>query len=328
MNTMELTIYFLIAFLGVCLSALFSGMETGIYTLNRVRLRVRSGNKEPSALRLRDEISKPDRLLSTLLIGNNLANYAGSFGIAAILELLGYTEWSAITLNVLLLTPILFVLGETLPKDLFRTHTDSWMYRLSGLLLVIRIILTITLLLPLIRSAGTLASRMMGQATGHPIAARQRISQLIREGAGVGVLSESQVTLADRALAMRERTIDSEMIPWRKVALIKTSATPKDRDALLRKVNYTRLPVIDAYNNVVGVISTLDAAIHRDKNTDDLLTDIFQLPSDTPITRALKLMRQEKQDMALAVHPTTRQRVGIVTLKDLVEPLTGELAAW
>ena len=73
----------IIAFIGLAASAIASGTETGIYVLNRVRLAVRAGHGNPRAVRLQKEIRKPERMLATLLMANNMANYAGSLGVAA-----------------------------------------------------------------------------------------------------------------------------------------------------------------------------------------------------------------------------------------------------
>ncbi|MHC4976026.1 MAG: CNNM domain-containing protein, partial [Planctomycetota bacterium] len=147
----ELLFWSLIALVGVLLSALMSGTETGIYCVNRVKLKVRSQRKGEAMLqRLEREIDSTTRAVASLLIGNNIANYMGSLGIAAILATMALSDAEAIALNALVLTPILFVFGETLPKELFRSNADRLMPRLAPMLLLLRWLLTITLVLPLV----------------------------------------------------------------------------------------------------------------------------------------------------------------------------------
>ncbi len=107
--------YGVLSLVGVVLSALFSGLETGLYTLNRVRLLVRAGRRDRSAMRLHGELEHPNRLHTTLLLGNNIANYLGTFGVAAILNQLGFNALLSVVINAAILIPIIFVLGETLP---------------------------------------------------------------------------------------------------------------------------------------------------------------------------------------------------------------------
>ena len=117
-----------IAVLGIVASAIFSGLETGLYVVDRVRLAVRAGRGDRNAVRLEAEVEEPERLLSALLIANNAANYAGSLGIAAILSMFVVSEWTIVGLNTLLVVPLLFVFGETIPKDLFLPQSPHQLY--------------------------------------------------------------------------------------------------------------------------------------------------------------------------------------------------------
>jgi CBS domain containing-hemolysin-like protein len=313
---------------GICLSALFSGLETGLYTINRVRVVVRAKRGESAARRLQHEIRKPNRLLSTLLLGNNMANYMGTFGVAAILDGLGLTAGLAIVVNAGLLIPLLFIFGETLPKDLFRTHTDRWTYGLSGMLTLCRWILTCTGLLAVVQWTGRLAGRLMGTGPEAATSAREHISRLIKEGVSTGVLSERQTTLADRALATRGLTVATEMVPWHAVATIPANADQHRRETLIRRRNFTRMPVVDAAGQVTGILSSIDALLEPQEPIAGLVSEPMTIPTTAPLREALRSMRLHRQAMAIAVDPDTGRPRGLVTLKDLVEPITGELAAW
>jgi CBS domain containing-hemolysin-like protein len=318
----------LMALAGICLSALFSGLETGVYTINRVRVVVRANRGEAAARRLQHEIRKPNRLLSTLLLGNNIANYMGTFGVAAILDGFGLTAGLAIAFNAGLLIPLLFIFGETLPKDLFRTHTDRWTYGLSGALTLCRLVFTCTGLLAVVLWTGRIAGRLMGTGGEATTSAREHISRLIKEGVGTGVLSEAQTSLADRALATRGLTVATEMIPWNGVTTIPVGADRQRREALIRQGNYTRLPVVDRTGEVQGILSSIDALLDPDEPTAELMTEPMTIPTTAPLRAALRSMRLQRQAMAVAVDPDSGRPRGLLTLKDLVEPITGELAAW
>jgi putative hemolysin len=309
-------------------SGLFSGMETGIYTLNRVRLAVRAGRRERSALRLRREVAHADRTLSSLLIGTNMCSYAGSFALAELLHELGFDGWTLIALEAAVFTPLLFVFAETLPKDLFRTHTDRWTYTLSGPLVLCRWAFTATGLLIAIQAAGRLASRLIGGSPQEAATARERISRLIKEGVRTGVLSEAQTTLADRALGMRGLTLATEMIPWSHAVTIPLGADRQHRETLIRRRDFTRMPVVDGSGHVVGILSSIDALLRPDETTATLMSTPMSIPATTPVRDALRTMRLDRQAMAIIVDPETGQPRGLVTLKDLVETITGELAAW
>ena len=94
---------------GLVLSALYSGLETGLYTINRIRLDVRAAANSPSAIRLKAIIDKPTRMLAVLLVCNNLANYLASYGTARLLDQTTLGPWLSIVVNAVCLIPILFI---------------------------------------------------------------------------------------------------------------------------------------------------------------------------------------------------------------------------
>lgn len=317
----------LIAATGLVLSALYSGMETGLYTINRVRLTVLAEGGDRRAQRLRRLLQRPATMLATLLIGNNIANYLGTFGVALALDRAGYSPLRVIIFNACILVPLLFVVGETLPKDLFRTFTDRWSYATSGVLRMSELVLTIVGLVPLVRAFGDMIAGPMGIRTGSSDGARQRMSQLIKEGVGPGVLSESQTTLIDRALAMRDRGVVDEMTPWSQVVWLDASATRDTVRDLLRRRRMTRAPVMRD-RHVVGVLSLLEALLWPDEPLEVLCQPVLTFTRDTSVQEALLSMRRQRATLAVVLEDDNVTPSGIVTLKDLVEPLTGELPAW
>ncbi len=323
----EITAFATLSVLGVFISAVFSGMETGLYTLNRVRLTVRAARRQRRAVRLRRELAHQNRTLSTLLIGTNAASYLVSYAIARLLHALAIDDWTLIVVEVVAITPVLFVFAETLPKDLFRTHADNWMYTLSGVLVASKWAFRLVGLLPIVQLVGLLVARVLGASSRDAVSARQRISQLIKEGVTTGVLTESQTTLADRALAMRNRTVETEMIPWNRVATVHRDAERPQRETLIRRSNFTRMPVVDDTGIPVGVLASLDALLAPDRPTAELMIDPLTFDPGTPVRDALRSLREARRKMATVVASDGRP-LGLVTLKDLVEPVTGELGAW
>ncbi len=323
----EITLLAALSAVAVFISAVFSGMETGLYTLNRVRLTVRAARRQGRAVRLRRELAHQNRTLSTLLIGTNAASYLVSYAIARLLHALAIDDWTLIVVEVVAITPVLFVFAETLPKDLFRTHADNWMYTLSGVLVASKWAFRLVGLLPIVQLVGLLVARVLGASSRDAVSARQRISQLIKEGVTTGVLTESQTTLADRALAMRNRTVETEMIPWNRVVTVHRDAERPQRETLIRQSNFTRMPVVDDTGIPVGVLASLDALLAPDRPTAELMIDPLTFDPGTPVRDALRSLREARRKMATVVASDGRP-LGLVTLKDLVEPVTGELGAW
>ncbi len=324
----ELAAYGALAAAALAATGLFAGLETGIYTLNRVRLAVRAARGHAAAVRLRREVEHPNRTLSVLLVGTNAASYAASFCLAEIFHSVGLSDWTLVLLEAVVLAPLLFVFAEILPKDLFRTHTDHWTYALSPVLVGTRWALTACGLLPLVGAAGAVAGRLLGTEPQGAVPARQAISRLIKEGVDLGVLSESQTTLADRALALRERTVGTEMVPWHGVATVPAGADRAEREAVLARQRFSRLPVVDSGGRVAGVLSALDAMLQPGRTTQELAKPALSFTAGIPLREAIATMRRKRQPIAIIVDQPGGPPRGLVTFKDLVEPITGELGAW
>lgn len=314
--------------IGIGLSALFSGLEIGLYTINRVRLAIRVSHGRRSAIMLRQVMTPPNRMLSTLLIGNNIANYAGSFGIAVILDQLGMTPVQAILTNACILVPLLFIFGETLPKDFFRTYTDQWSYFFAPMLYGCERVLTWTGLNPLVRGFGDLAGRLLGADDVAARTARQRMSQLIKEGTTAGLISEAQTSLADRALAMRELKVSGEMVPWSSVQTLPAGADQRQREQLLQRSEHTRVPVLDRHGRVLGIVNTMDLLLSPERSVDEMIREVEFIPAEVSVRKALRRMQAKRTPMAIVAPRPDATPVGLVTLKDLIEPLTGEIAPW
>ena len=316
-----------VTLLGLVLSALYSGLETGLYTINKIRLDVRASDGLASAKRLLTLLNQPTRMLAVLLVCNNVANYVASYGVASLLEKTELGPWTVIIVNALVLIPILFIFGEVLPKDLFRSNTDTWTYRWSAPLVWSDKILWWTGIVPLVSNAGKLASFILGSESTLEPSPRIRFGLLFKEGLEGGVLSDEQITLADRVLAMRTLTVRSEMVPWTRVHCLGASVPTSRRSSAISNTAHTRMPVVDQSGNVLGILPILSALLAPESCTLDLLKEPLFIPPDMPVRDALQRLRKSKSSMAI-VSTGNKKPVGIVTLKDLVEPIVGELAAW
>ncbi|MEM9882827.1 MAG: CNNM domain-containing protein [Planctomycetota bacterium] len=318
----------LAGFLG---SALYSGMETGAYTINRVRLQVLADGGQRAAVALRRLVDRPATLLATLLIGNNLANYLGTFGLAVILESMALSDWQSILLNTLIVTPLLFVFGETLPKDTMAAHSDRLMPPLTNVLVVSQKLFTWVGLVPVVRLFSTGVLRLLGQPGGEAVfAPRKRVEMLVREGVGTGLLSDEQSAIADRVLRLGGRRVRQEMVPWAEAVTVPADADGAAVWARADRSGRSRFPVVDEAGAVVGVLDCFDALIHeRDAcpPARELMRPAATLPADMPLRPALARFQREKLALAVVTDDNGRP-VGVVTVKDLVEPITGELASW
>ena len=270
---------------GLLLSALYSGLETGLYTINRIRLDVRAAAKIPSALRVKALIDKPTRMLAVLLICNNIANYLASYGTARLLDQTTLGPFLSITVNAVCLIPILFIFGEVLPKDLFRAHTDSWTYTYSLPLKWADGLFRWTGVVPVVSMIGSVAQKLVVSESEIDPAPRSGFGLLFKEGLGSGAISDEQTSLADRVLTMRSLTVASEMVPWARVSCVNINATSSQRNAALRNSPHTRFPVIDKSGQVQGVLPAIAALLALEKPTSEIARAVVRYTVDVCFTR-------------------------------------------
>ncbi|MEX0653034.1 MAG: CNNM domain-containing protein [Phycisphaeraceae bacterium] len=331
MTGYEFAIWAVIMSVGFVFSAIYSGLETGAYSLNRVRLQIFAHQHQRSASLLRRMVDDPVGLLTTLLIGNNIANYMGTAGLAVILEGTGFNEWQAILLNTLIVTPILFVFGETLPKDLFSVYADRLMYRLAWLLEGSRWLYTYTGLVPLIALVTRAVMAGLGQkGQVRPFHPRRQVQALVREGVGYGLLSDDQSAIAERVLGLASRKVADEMVPWEEVITVRLDDEPAVLWTLADRTSRSRFPVVDEGGKAVGEINLTDALLHA-PDTCPPIRELMRPPlvvrASLPLRRGLAELQRHKSALAVVTDDAGRT-VGIITIKDCVEAITGELASW
>jgi len=330
MNDLSMSIWWVLLIVGVVGSAVYSGLETGAYCINRVRLQILDHRKHRAARQLHRLIHQPTVLLGTLLLGNNITNYLGTASLTVILEDRGYSQWQVVVVNVLLITPLLLIFGETLPKDLFSAHSDRLMYRFAWFLELSRRVFVYTGLLPLISALSVVLTRWIKvdqpAAAFHP---RRQVQWLVKEGVGHGLLSDEQSVMVQRVLKLSSQTVSGEMVPWSKVTCMKDDAQARDIWELANRTSYSRLPVLDGQGRVQGVLRVRDALLYQQEDCPEvrtLMTPVMTLDLTMPLRVALAQMQTKRA--ALAVVTQQDKPVGMVTIKDLVEPITGELMSW
>ncbi|MCH2107432.1 MAG: CNNM domain-containing protein, partial [Planctomycetes bacterium] len=197
-------------------SAVFSGSETGLYRLSRARLEVEARAGRRSAKLLRYLVGHESAVLVTILVGNNIA-----------LEILTWRAkhlggeagdgFSKEFLVALILTPIVFFLGEALPKDLFRRRPHATMAWTADFLLIARFLLwPAERVLSLISKASGVLFGLRGEER-ESVGTRESVERLLQEGALLGALEPRAEELARNALELRRVPLERVMTPWEKV---------------------------------------------------------------------------------------------------------------
>lgn len=318
----------LLALLALCVlaSGIFSGGETGLYSLSRARVETGVGAaRQRSAEVIRRLLRDETGLLITLLVANNVVNLVtAQLGEVLVEPFEVPAAWREVVVTVLL-TPPLFLLGELLPKDLFRRRPHALVGLVAPVIAVVQVLL-FPLTFPL-RGLTLVSARLLGQDSEElvRVQGREAVMQLLRERQGPrhGAVE----TMARNVLELRSRRVERVMVPWRRVEVLPADASAAEVRRRLGASTYTRLPVVDPQAGVRGYVHQLEVlADGGEAPFERLLRPLLALDPATPLDRALALLRQAGQRTALVGSP--RAPLGLVTLKDLVEEISGELDRW
>lgn len=238
---------------GIMVSAFFSGMETGFYRVTRVRLALDAKAGSWIAKANLWLLNRPSVVVASLLIGNNLANYLVSFGLVLLGQIL-FSSWDQNIQAILpiLMTPVLFVYGELLPKYLFYHSPYSLFSRLSPLLLLcVVLFLPVALLVMLLEKQ---LVRLLGQQTGHvgnPIEG-QELQRVLVEGHEAGLLQPIQRELTQNVFTFGVRQVRQFMVPVRALPMVGAKATREQILAASDRMGQPIVLVLDEQQNLVG----------------------------------------------------------------------------
>ena len=316
---------------GLTLSFLYSGLETGTYVVNKIRLDLLADAGSRRAIKLQSALRGKYEPLGVLLIGNNLANYIASMGIVMILTFRNWTHpgWSA----MFILTPIVFVFCELLPKSLFQRYGETITYKLSSFLDFSRRVFTLTGLVGLLGLTVQAVLRCLGEQidadADNPFSGSSRIATIIAEGRASGAITQAQSVMANRIVNISNVTLSDVMIHIDKAVLVPKDATRQMVYDLLKQNGHPRMGVYSgSRRNIVGVLNAYDVLLSpSDMPIEAHITEAVKLPQQMNITEALIEMRQKRTVIAFVVNPSG-QCVGLITIKDLVEEIVGELQEW
>lgn len=318
--------------LAVCVgaSAFFSGSETGIYCVNRLRLRLSSDRGDARAVRLQRLLDDEQGSLAVTLLGTNLSNYLATVSMALLLARhIRLPAGQVEVYTTLIVTPLLFVFGEVLPKNLFQRDADRLLYGGAVALTAAKRVFA-----PLVWAFTALSARLTaaldhGEEPPAHSDDRRRVGALLREALADGDHAGRHGEFVDRVLDLPDTPVRAVMIPAGEVVSLPAEA---DRDEFLRQARrhvLSRLPVFHRQSGrIIGVVNV--HALLADETWEQVsqrLQPIERLDPGEPVSSAILRIQRSGLPMAV-VAQEDGPMLGIVTLKDLLEEIVGELAVW
>jgi CBS domain containing-hemolysin-like protein len=317
-----------VLFILFALSFFFSLSETAIIALSKLRLRhlVAKGVKRAQVLeRL---VLKLDRVITAILIGNNLVNISISVIMMTILVIhFGY-KWGTLIATV---ASALFILVfcEITPKILATKHTEKLALATAPLMEVfIRVFHPI---IAFFTGASNFILKVFRVSAGRrsPLITEEELRLMIEVGKEEGVLSDEERKMLHRIFEFGDTKVNEVMIPKEKMVGVNIRVSEEEVLNIFVEEGHARLPVYqDSIDTVIGVIYAHDLLyILKEKGLfvlQDLVHEACYIPPSARVNEVLKKFQLEKIQIAIVVNEQ-KKTLGLVTLEDLVEEIVGEI---
>ncbi|HUV75651.1 MAG TPA: hemolysin family protein [Dehalococcoidales bacterium] len=325
MSNIEL--YLVLFVVCLLLSAFFSASETSFVALQRIRVEHLVESKVKGARRVARMIKKPEKLLSTILLGNNFVNVAA----AALGTMMADSVWGerGVLIATIGVTILILIFAEATPKTIATQHAE----RLS--IIFARPIEWIAwLLTPFVIALSWIASVFSKLMGGKPVlrslASPEEIRTMISVGHKEGTVEEAEAEMLHNVFEFGDRPVNEVMIPRLEVVSIEQGSKINDFLTLYAESPLSRFPVYqENMDNVVGILSVKDVlmaqakgSITDDSTIDDLVRPAYFAPESKRINELFAEMRDKNYRMCVVVDEYGGT-AGVVSLSRLVEEIVG-----
>lgn len=325
---LPLPILLLIIFLLALLSFLFSASETAIIALSKIRLRhlVNQGLKR--AKMVHNLLTKSDKFIAAILIGNNFVNIALSAIVTAIfVNLLGYRL--GVVLSTFATAFFILIFCEITPKIFAMRYTEKIALFVAPLMgNILKILSPFTSFFSGI-SNFILKIFGLNVTKRSPLITEEELRLMIEVGKDEGVLSDEERRMLHKIFEFGDTKVGEVMVPNDKVVAVNVQASPEELLNIFVEQGHARLPVYEeTVEKIIGVIYAHDLLyILRDKGLfviPDLIHEPYYVTGSMRVNELLRKFQEDKIQIAIVVD-AHKKALGIVTLEDLVEEIVGEL---
>lgn len=300
----------------------FSGSEIGVVSADQMKLRHDAAKGSRGAKLALEMLKKPEWLLSTTLVGTNIAVVSNTTIVTALMiELFGeQNSWLAI----ILVAPLIWIFGEIVPKSIFQQRANTITPRAIFLLRLFSY-----MFYPIL-TVFTLITRLLtwssGQKTQNPFILREEILTTLQMPVAEGDIQPVEKDMIQRIFSFSETTAYEVMIPLIDVAAIEQGVTCGEAIALAHAEAHIRLPVYAArVDKVVGVLNALELLdVEPHKPIKSFIRDVRFVPPSKDISELLLDLRKDGDTVAVVVDEFGGA-AGLVTMEDIMEEVVEEM---
>ncbi len=305
-------------------SFFFNGIESGLLSIDPVRLRQNVKRCVPAALRLNRLLKHPERLLATVLLFTNAADILGLLLLTSqLVRLCGHAGY---LLALVIALPVYLFLLSILPKSLFRRFPFHALARLAGVLELA--LMLFSPLLELGARLGKLVLPARAAKRARLFAAREELKQITTESERQGALTPTERAMIHNVVDFSGVKVRDVMMPSSKVVALQSSASTQEALNLSAASDLDRLPVVLPGGEPSGLVNVLDILLDQNGNKPlgNYVRRIVTTTEDEPAYRIVQQLRAARLGLAAVVDKKKNFR-GIVAIEDLIRRLVSSSEA-
>lgn len=317
----------LLALLLAC-SAFFSGSETALMAVSRLRLKQLEKRHRNTVRIVNRVLNKPEKLISTILLGNNLVNVA----MSAIATAIAISLWgdSGIIYATIVLTVVILVFAEITPKVYARYHNDRISLLTAPILRVLMMVFNpFVFVFTFIARYILLALGIDIRKVKKALVTESEVKAVIQIGWEDGSVSGEEKKLLSRVFTMNDVTVGDIMVPQAKMVVLSSDTSVEQALETIRKTGFSRYPVIHGEGReIMGFLHAKDLLGKTGSGKLGGLKKVVRppyfIPSDKKIDAQLRAFKSRKLHQAVVLDKEG-EVAGLVTLEDIIEQMVGSI---
>lgn len=325
-GSQNIAIYVIILVALLILSAFFSATETAFTSLNRTRLKLLADDGKKSAKKALKHADNYDRLLYTILIGNNIVNLTlATISTLLFRSLITNSESLSATLSTIISTIAVLIFGEITPKTLAKEFPEKVAMFVAPIMDFFTIILYP---LNLVFTGWKLLLKKIFNFKSEDVITEQELLTYVEEANEDGTLDNNETELISSAIEFNDAEVGDILVPRVNVIAVEENTPMKDIRLVFSEHGFSRLPVYRrSIDTIIGMIHEKDfyaAYTSGATNIKGIVTSMALATEHMKISALLRSMQKQKVHMATVVDEYGGT-LGIVTLEDILEELVGEI---